>query len=160
MEIDSTEPFEFLPESSSGLHLQVHPVRNVDAHIFIKMNLIEYLNIFIECCSLSQLVVLNVGDHFTRAVVNSEEAVPSASCDEIKCPVYKCDKNGVLRVIGCLLGEQKGRILDVRNSFDLVMQEGPDESVDFDVLHKKLEQCTISTVLGAKLLHIRSILGA
>jgi hypothetical protein len=94
--------------------------------------------------------VLNVGDHFTRAVVSSEEAVPSASSDEMKGPVYKYDENGVLRVIGCLLGEQKGRILDVRNSFDLVMQEGTDESVDFDMLHKKLEQCTILTVLGTK----------
>ena len=76
--------------------------------------------------------------------------MPSGSNDEMKSPVYQCDEIGVLRVIGCLLGEQKGRTLDVRNSFDLVMPEGPDESVDFDMLHKKLEQCTMSTVLVAK----------
>jgi hypothetical protein len=52
MEIDSREPFEFLPETSSGLHLQIHPVRIVDVHVSIKMHLPERLYIFIECCSL------------------------------------------------------------------------------------------------------------
>eukprot|EP00890_Picochlorum_soloecismus_P001364 jgi/Picsp_1/2228/NSC_05692-R1_cop9 signalosome complex subunit 6a len=114
MEIDGTESFDFLPESSSGLHLQIHP-----------------------------LVLLNVGDHFTRVVVQSEEVVAgfaSASSDGTNDRVYQYNKSGVVRVIGCLLGEQKGRILDVRNSFDLVVLEGSDESVDFDMLHKKLEQ--------------------
>lgn len=88
-----------------------------------------------------------MGDHFTRVVVQSEEQEPgfaSASSDGMNAQAYEYGGNGVARVTGCLLGEQKGRVLDIRNSFDLVVQlEGPEESVDFDMLHKKLEQCTI-----------------
>ena len=70
-----------------------------------------------------QLVLINVSDHFTRIRANSGDQ----------------DK---VRVLGCLLGQQEGRVVDISNSFEIKYQLTP-EGYAFDdaFLVKKQEQC-------------------
>ena len=71
-----------------------------------------------------QLVMINISDHFTRMKANGLDAGTSG------------------RVMGCLLGQQNGRIVDISNSFEIKyeLREG---GVDIDeaFLTKKQEQC-------------------
>lgn len=68
-----------------------------------------------------QLVLINISDHFMRYRMSGNEEIP--------------------QVIGCLLGEQTGRHVDVSNSFEMLLRGTPD-SPDFDkaVYTSKLEQ--------------------
>lgn len=68
-----------------------------------------------------QLVLINISDHFMRYRMSGDEEMP--------------------KVIGCLLGEQTGRHVDVSNSFEMLLRGTPD-SPDFDkaVYTSKLEQ--------------------
>jgi COP9 signalosome complex subunit 6 len=60
-----------------------------------------------------QLVLINISDHFMRIRMSGDEVTP--------------------RVVGCLLGEQTGRTVDISNSFEMVAT-GSDKSPDFDRL--------------------------
>jgi len=73
-----------------------------------------------------QLVLINISDHHTRTKLN-------APSDQKSAPA---------RVVGCLLGQQLGRSVSIRNSFE-VNNTFPEDAnqVDFGFLHKKLEQC-------------------
>ena len=72
-----------------------------------------------------QLVLLNVSDHHTRAKAN----LPDAS-------------SPLPRVLGCLLGQQTGRVVDVSNSFEFVYESTASGLVlDEALLTKKTEQC-------------------
>ena len=72
-----------------------------------------------------QLVLINISDHHTRTKVNAP--------DQRAAPA---------RVVGCLLGQQVGRSVSIRNSFE-VGNSFPEDAnqLDFGFLHKKLEQC-------------------
>ena len=63
-----------------------------------------------HCCCV-QLVLINISDHFMRIRMSGDEATP--------------------RVVGCLLGEQTGRTVDISNSFEMVAT-GTDKIPDFD----------------------------
>lgn len=72
------------------------------------------------------MVLLNVSDHHTRAKANLED--PS-----LPPP----------RVLGCLLGQQTGRVVDVSNSFEFMYENAASGLIiDEDLLTKKTEQCT------------------
>jgi COP9 signalosome complex subunit 6 len=73
-----------------------------------------------------QLVLINISDHHTRTKLN-------APSDGRSTPA---------RVIGCLLGQQLGRSVSIRNSFE-VGNAFPEDAnqLYFGFLHKKLEQC-------------------
>jgi COP9 signalosome complex subunit 6 len=58
-----------------------------------------------------QLVLINISDHFMRMRMSGEQPAP--------------------RVVGCLLGEQNGRTVDISNSFEMLCT-GSDSSPDFD----------------------------
>jgi hypothetical protein len=75
-----------------------------------------------------QLVLINISDHHTRTKVN-------APADQQSTPA---------RVVGCLLGQQSGRSVSIRNSFE-VGNSFPEDAnqLDFGFLHKKLEQCEL-----------------
>lgn len=72
---------------------------------------------------LHPLVLINVSDHFTRTKANS------------------ASPNGV-RVLGCLLGSQSGRSIDISNSFEIKFETGPAgvSTIDIPFLLKKQEQ--------------------
>ena len=75
----------------------------------------------------SQLVLLNVSDHHTRAKANLQDA-------SLPPP----------RVLGCLLGQQAGRVVDVSNSFEFVYESTASGLViDEGLLTKKTEQCKL-----------------
>ena len=79
-----------------------------------------------------QLVLLNVSDHHTRAKANLED--PS-----LPPP----------RVLGCLLGQQTGRVVDVSNSFELVYElTASGLIIDEGLLTKKTEQCESTEYLA------------
>ncbi|KAL4515915.1 hypothetical protein Ndes2526B_g00630 [Nannochloris sp. 'desiccata'] len=74
---------------------------------------------------LHPLVLINISDHHTRNKVN-------APPDQGSAPA---------RVVGCLLGEQSGRSVSIRNSFE-VGNTFPEDANQLDIpfLYKKLEQ--------------------
>ncbi|GLC51813.1 hypothetical protein PLESTB_000551200 [Pleodorina starrii] len=72
---------------------------------------------------LHPLVLINISDHHTRTRANTPGApIPS--------------------VLGCLLGSQSGRTVDIRNSFEVRYSTAADGSVEVDIpfLVKKQEQ--------------------
>ncbi|GAB4821425.1 hypothetical protein N2152v2_008471 [Parachlorella kessleri] len=74
---------------------------------------------------LHPLVLINVSDHHTRTKANT----PSSS------------SGAVPRVMGCLLGQQSGRTVDISNSFEIKYDQGPEGLVINDsFLQKKMEQ--------------------
>ncbi len=86
----------------------------------------------------AQLVLINISDHATRIRVAS-----GSHADEV-------------RVLGCLLGQQAGRVVDVSNSFEVRHEvDGSGATVlDEAFLSKKLEQCTLARRYTAA--HLRS----
>ncbi|KAG2439114.1 hypothetical protein HYH02_006636 [Chlamydomonas schloesseri] len=77
---------------------------------------------------LHPLVLINMSDHHTRTRANT----PGAMAPGATPPA----------VMGCLLGSQSGRSVDIRNSFEIRYTPGPDGTVDVDItfLLKKQEQ--------------------
>lgn len=71
----------------------------------------------------SQLVMINVSDHHTRVKANS----PSGAATP---------------VMGCLLGSQSGRVVDISNSFEIeyTMHDGK-VVINDAFLTRKQEQC-------------------
>lgn len=80
--------------------------------------------------SVVQLVLINVSDHYTRYKANGREGAAAPM------------------VMGCLLGSQDGRTVDVANSFEMKYSE-TDEGwlVDHAFLLKKQEQCRPCSVV-------------
>lgn len=75
-----------------------------------------------------QLVLINVSDHFTRFKANGPEGAPPPT------------------VMGCLLGVQDGRSVDVVNSFEMRFTQGEAGwEIDQPFLLKKQEQCEAGT---------------
>ncbi|GFR45118.1 hypothetical protein Agub_g6496 [Astrephomene gubernaculifera] len=77
---------------------------------------------------LHPLVLINISDHHTRTRANT----PAASAPGAPAPA----------VMGCLLGSQSGRSVDIRNSFEVRYTTGADGSIEVDIafLLKKQEQ--------------------
>ena len=72
-----------------------------------------------------QLVLINISDHSTRVHANN--------------PV----DGERTRVLGCLLGQQSGRVVDISNSLEIKYETGEHGTViDEAYLAKKQEQCT------------------
>ncbi len=75
-------------------------------------------------CLGLQLVLINISDHATRIKANSPDAQSPP------------------RVLGCLLGQQSGRVVDISNSLELKYSAGNEGIViDEAYLIKKQEQC-------------------
>lgn len=77
-----------------------------------------------------QLVLINISDHHTRTLAN---AGPDAAGGAGAPPPP--------RVLGCLLGSQAGRTVDITNSFEMRFAEGSAAEIDQAFLQKKMEQC-------------------
>ncbi|EFJ51244.1 hypothetical protein VOLCADRAFT_79768 [Volvox carteri f. nagariensis] len=77
---------------------------------------------------LHPLVLINISDHHTRTKANTS----GASTPGVPLPA----------VMGCLLGSQSGRTVDIRNSFEVRYTIVADGSVEVDIafLLKKQEQ--------------------
>ena len=78
---------------------------------------------------LHPLVIVNVSDHYTRCSLNVKEGG---------------------RVVGCLLGEQKGRVIHIVNSFEVNLTSGADSNEQsIDVEHLKVKKEQYKTVFPA-----------
>ena len=77
------------------------------------------------CLPPVQLVLINISDHAMR--ISATSGGPS----------------GEVRVLGCLLGQQAGRVVDISNSFELrhELTAGGSVMLDEAFVTKKLEQC-------------------
>lgn len=77
------------------------------------------------------LVIVNISDHYTR--VNSQLMMNNNNSNDN-------NNNSKSRVYGCVIGVQKGRTVEIFNSFDLLFDPF---SLSFDrpFLLKKLELC-------------------
>lgn len=79
--------------------------------------------------SLHPLVVMNISDHYTRVRVQTGD--------------------NTVRVYGALLGRQKGRSVEICNSFELVVESRDGSSVhvlDKEYFTAKEEQCNMRVV--------------
>ncbi len=75
----------------------------------------------------AQLVLINISDHSTRVHANGNTEQPRT------------------RVLGCLLGQQTGRVVDISNSLEIRYEDGPNGvTIDEVYLAKKQEQCVFS----------------
>ncbi|CAD7698652.1 unnamed protein product [Ostreobium quekettii] len=73
---------------------------------------------------LHPLVLINVSEHHTRVKANLEPHVTETP-----------------RVLGCLLGVQSGRSVDLSNSFEIPYRQSPEAPViDWEFMEKRLEQ--------------------
>lgn len=78
-------------------------------------------------CCVHKLVLVNIGDHHTRVKVNSDNADQPPPA-----------------VLGCLLGAQSGREVDISNSFEIMYSmDGGAIAVDWAFLQERLEQCML-----------------
>lgn len=98
------------PSSSSGLTFKLHP-----------------------------LVMLNISDHFTR--VKTQLSPPAASCATGNGS-SNADATFLQnpRVYGCVIGLQRGRTVEIFNSFELLFDSTTD-TLDRSFLEKKQELC-------------------
>ncbi|EFN52982.1 hypothetical protein CHLNCDRAFT_58697 [Chlorella variabilis] len=72
---------------------------------------------------LHPLVLINISDHHTRTRANAG-----------------CGAGEEFRVMGCLLGSQSGRTVDISNSFEMRYLESSAVDIDHAFLLKKMEQ--------------------
>ena len=85
-----------------------------------------------------QLVLINISDHHTRTRANT--GAPA------------------VKVLGCLLGTQSGRTVDISNSFE-IKYEGPTAAeggpvvIDHAFLLKKQDQCEGEGRIGCSASH-------
>ena len=89
--------------------------------------------------SLHPLVIMNISDHFTRVRMQQEEetGLPTGALqiELFHVKVY------VSSVYGVLLGTQKGRSIEICNSFEVVVGVG--RQLDRDYFASKEEQCEL-----------------
>ncbi|KAL2245149.1 UNVERIFIED_CONTAM: COP9 signalosome complex subunit 6a [Sesamum indicum] len=82
---------------------------------------------------LHPLVIVNISDHYTR--VKSQSLPPHAGADASSFPPAPPP-----RVFGCVIGVQRGRTVEIFNSFELLYDPST-HSLDRAFLEKKQELC-------------------
>ena len=93
---------------------------------------------------LHPLVIVNISDHYTR--VKSQMNFPLTSTSS--SATVNNNSNGVEhhqqapRVYGCVIGVQRGRTVEIFNSFELLYDPST-HSLDRSFLEKKQELCII-----------------
>ncbi|KAK7860097.1 cop9 signalosome complex subunit 6a [Quercus suber] len=81
---------------------------------------------------LHPLVIVNISDHYTR--VKSQMQQPSSNSNSDS----NSNSNSNYRVYGCVIGVQRGRTVEIFNSFELLYDEST-HSLDRTFLEKKQE---------------------
>lgn len=83
---------------------------------------------------LHPLVIVNISDHYTR--VKSQMQQPSNNSNSNSISISNSNSND--RVYGCVIGVQRGRTVEIFNSFELLYDEST-HSLDRTFLEKKQE---------------------
>ncbi|KAG6592133.1 COP9 signalosome complex subunit 6a, partial [Cucurbita argyrosperma subsp. sororia] len=98
---------------------------------------------------LHPLVIVNISDHYTR--VKSQMNTPSSCCSapspcalsndaDVADSVDPTTSPPAPRVYGCVVGVQRGRTVEIFNSFEL-LYDPKTQSLDRTFLEKKQELC-------------------
>eukprot|EP00727_Mastigamoeba_balamuthi_P012527 m51a1_g7898 putative mov34 mpn pad-1 family protein (330) ;mRNA; r:121528-123032 len=91
--------------------------------------------------SLHPLVILTISDHHTRARLDVQPPQPPSSSSSSSSVVTSA---AALRIVGCLLGTQRGREVEIFNCFEVIADvdaaSGDIKSVDFEYLRNRVEQ--------------------
>ena len=119
-------------QSASGLDFKLHPVRPLHG----RRRKTKSCNFSVgqKCPNVDshmrmQLVVINISDHLLRIRANGLDRFQGSD-----------------RVLGCLLGQQHGRVVDISNSFEIKYSMGSHGiQIDDAFLVKKQEQCKIAS---------------
>ena len=93
--------------------------------------------------SLHPLVIMNISEHWTR--VRAQEAKSTQGSINL-CKIYYMYRFryriSLILVLGALIGKQKGRNVEVLNSFELVfLMYDDDIIIDREYYSSKEEQC-------------------
>lgn len=94
---------------------------------------------------LHPLVIVNISDHYTRVKSQMNPPITSTSSS---ATINNNNSNGVEhqqqapRVYGCVIGVQRGRVVEIFNSFELLYDPST-HSLDRSFLEKKQELCMI-----------------
>ncbi|KAA8523476.1 hypothetical protein F0562_009899 [Nyssa sinensis] len=83
---------------------------------------------------LHPLVIVNISDHYTR--VKSQSQLPNAVCNGGE--VATSPPSPSPRVLGCVIGIQRGRTVEIFNSFEL-LYDSSTNTLDRSFLEKKQE---------------------
>lgn len=81
---------------------------------------------------LHPLVIVNISDHYTRV---KSQSIPPQSAGDVSSPLPPPP-----RVFGCVIGIQRGRTVEIFNSFELLYDPST-HSLDRPFLEKKQELC-------------------
>lgn len=93
--------------------------------------------------SLHPLVIMNISDHCTRARVEQKSPLRGSSLNHGGMWNISCSL-----VFGALLGVQKGRQVEISNSFELAVDIINDSAIlDKEYFSAKEEQCKYSIIL-------------
>lgn len=91
---------------------------------------------------LHPLVIVNISDHYTR--VKSQMNPPIAAQHRSTASAITNGADGLAslppRVYGCVIGVQRGRTVEIFNSFELLYDPST-HSLDRSFLEKKQELC-------------------
>eukprot|EP00753_Platysulcus_tardus_P005557 PLAT13466.1.p1 GENE.PLAT13466.1~~PLAT13466.1.p1 ORF type:complete len:307 (+),score=125.52 PLAT13466.1:531-1451(+) len=91
---------------------------------------------------LHPLVIINVSDHYTRALVQSKRAAKGEGEGDSKTAE-------VPRILGALFGVQTGRKVEVLNSFELVFSRDGEGKVQLDADYLEAKRSQFSQVFPA-----------
>lgn len=99
---------------------------------------------------LHPLVILNISDHYTRVKSQSHSSAAASDGADSSPPPPP-------RVLGCVIGVQRGRTVEIFNSFELLYDPST-HSLDRPFLEKKQELCQFFLSPKIKLLHCHDYL--
>ncbi|WVZ01445.1 hypothetical protein V8G54_027514 [Vigna mungo] len=101
---------------------------------------------------LHPLVIVNISDHYTRVKSQMNPTLAPSHTNNAAAPN---GGDGVVstlppRVYGCVIGVQKGRTVEIFNSFELLYDPST-HSLDRTFLEKKQELCLVFLSLSLSL---------
>lgn len=86
---------------------------------------------------LHPLVIVNISDHYTRV---KSQTLPSVTSSNGGIDGASSPPTTLARVFGCVIGNQRGRTVEIFNSFELLYDPST-HSLDRSFLEKKQELC-------------------
>lgn len=104
--------------------------------------------------SLHPLVIMNISDHFTRVRMQQQQSEGRMPLGGLSLEYGLMHDGFLSAVYGVLLGTQKGRSIEICNSFELVVDD--EGKLDREYFSSKEEQCK-DPVMGRPILGLRRI---
>ncbi|KAL0916004.1 hypothetical protein M5K25_013480 [Dendrobium thyrsiflorum] len=84
---------------------------------------------------LHPLVIVNISDHYTRVKAQTQHSVSTGTASS---SLTAANGSAAPRVFGCVIGEQRGRTVEIFNSFEMIL-DPISQTLDRAFLEKKQE---------------------